>query len=399
MEKSFDAIVLGLGAMGSAALYQLALRGANVLGIDRYSPPHAEGSSHGDSRITRQAIGEGAQYTPLVLRSNEIWREIEKRTGASLLTVTGGLVISSAAPHALCHVPGFFDNTVAAARKHGIGHELLDAAQIRARFPQFAVRDNEVGYYEPGAGFLRPETCVAAQLSLAEVHGAAIRRDEQVLRYAQVGGGVQVETAQGIYSADRLIITAGPWIAGLLDHACARHFSVTRQVLYWFDVAGPIERFAPGRFPVFIWELQASRQGIYGFPAIDGAGGGVKVASEQNERRTTPEAVVREVSEIETRVMYDTLVAANLPGLSGDCVRSVACLYTVTPDGHFLIDRHPEMERVIIASPCSGHGFKHSAAIGEALAELALEGKSALDLGSFAFNRLAPSKKPGTDHG
>ena len=193
MEKPLDAIVLGLGAMGSAALYQLAKRGGKVLGIDRYSPPHALGSSHGDTRITRQAIGEGEQYTPLVLRSNEIWREIEGRTAAALLTVTGGLVISSAAPRALCHVPGFFDNTVAAARKFGIEHELLDAAQVRARFPQFAVRDNEFAYFEPGAGFLRPETCLAAQLSLAEVHGAAIRREEQVLRFSETGSGVKVD--------------------------------------------------------------------------------------------------------------------------------------------------------------------------------------------------------------
>jgi sarcosine oxidase len=394
MERPFDAIVLGLGAMGSAALYQLAKRGGKVLGIDRHSPPHALGSTHGDTRITRQAIGEGGQYTPLVLRSNEIWREIEKRTGSSLLTVTGGLVISSAAPHALCHVPGFFDNTVAAARKYDIGHELLDAAQIRVRFPQFAVRDDEFGYFEPGAGFLRPETCVGAQLSLAEVHGAAIHRDEQVLRYSEAGGSVLVETDRGSYRAGRLVVSAGPWIAGLLDHACARHFSVTRQVLHWFDVTVPIERYAPGNFPVFIWELQASRQGIYGFPAIDGAGGGVKVATEQNEKRTTPEAAVREVAELEARVMYDTLVAANLPELSSDCVRSVSCLYTMTPDGHFVVDRHPEMRSVIIASPCSGHGFKHSAAIGEALAELALEGRSTIDLGAFSFSRLAPRPRP-----
>jgi sarcosine oxidase len=388
MEKTHDAIVLGLGAMGSAALFQLARRGADVLGIDRFSPPHAEGSSHGDTRITREAIGEGEHYTPLALRSNAIWREIEARTGLELLTVTGGLVISGAAPHALCHVPGFFDRTVAAARSFGIAHELLDAAMIRARFPQFAVRDDEAGYYEPGAGFLRPEACVAAQLSLAEVHGAAIRRHEQVLRFTEAPGGVRVETDLGTYRARRLIVSAGPWVAGLLGHACARHFSVTRQVLHWFEPNGPVERFEAGRFPVFIWELQASRQGLYGFPAIDGPGGGVKVASEQNERRTSPETVVRAVSEIETRVTYDTLVAANLPGLSANCVRSVSCLYTMTPDGHFIIDRHPEMPSVIIASPCSGHGFKHSAAIGEALAEIALEGRSTLDLGAFTFSRL-----------
>jgi sarcosine oxidase len=394
MEKPLDAIVLGLGAMGSAALYQLAKRGAKVLGIDRFSPPHSHGSTHGDTRITRQAIGEGEQYTPLALRSYEIWRDIEAQTGASLLTVTGGLVISSDAPHALCHVPGFFDRTVAVAKKHGIRHDLLDAAQIRERFPQFGVRDNELGYFEHEAGFLRPEACVRAQLSLAEKHGAAVRRDERVGRFSEADGSVRVETHRGTYHAKQLIVSAGPWLAGLLDHPCARYFSVTRQVLFWFDVTVPIERFEPGNFPVFIWELQASRHGIYGFPAIDGQGGGVKIASEQNELRTSPDAVVREVSELETRVMYDTLVAPNFPDVSSDCVKSVSCLYTTTPDANFVIDRHPAMPSVIIASPCSGHGFKHSAAIGESLAELVLEGRSTLDLGSFAFSRLAPRPRP-----
>jgi sarcosine oxidase len=291
-------------------------------------------------------------------------------------------------------VPGFFDRTVAVARKHGIRHDLLDAAQIRARFPQFAIRDNEKGYYEHEAGFLRPAACVSAQLGLAQKHGAAIRRDEQVLRFFPDGGGVRVETDRGSYDANRLVVAAGPWLAGLLDHPCARHFGVTRQVQFWFDVTVPIEQFQPGNFPVFIWELQESRQGIYGFPAIDGQGGGVKIASEQGERRTTPETVVREVSELETRVMHDTLVARNLPGVSSNCVKSSSCLYTTTPDANFVIDRHPDMASVIIASPCSGHGFKHSAAIGEVLAELALEGRSTLDISAFGFGRLQPKARP-----
>src|SRR5580692_10504360 len=162
--KRYQAIVIGLGAMGSAALYQLAKRGASVLGIDRYAPPHVHGSSHGDTRITRLAIGEGEHYTPLARRSHEIWREIEKETGADLLTVTGGLILSSPTKTAFTHVEDFFENTLAAARKHGIAHELLDAGEIRKRFPQFAVRNDEVGYFEKEAGFLRPEECVRSQL-------------------------------------------------------------------------------------------------------------------------------------------------------------------------------------------------------------------------------------------
>ncbi len=389
METVFDAIVLGLGAMGSATAYQLAKRGAKVLGIDRYSPPHALGSTHGDTRITRQAIGEGEQYTPLSLRSYEIFREIEARTGESLLSVTGGLIISSASKQkAISHVEGFFDNTVAAARKHGILHQLLDAAQIRARFPQFKVRDDEVGYYEPGAGFLRPEACVAAQLSLARQLGAKLNADEAVDSFSEASGLVTVRTSRGEHSARRLIVTAGAWGPGLLEPKLAQLFRVSRQVLYWFEIEGPVAPFEPGNFPIFIWELQGQRQPIYGFPAIDGQAGGVKIASEQWDVSTTPEAVDRAVSDDEARAMFDSLVAPHLSGVSGHCVKATVCLYTTTPDSHFVIDRLPGHPGVIVASPCSGHGFKHSAAIGEALAQLALDGRSAIGIESFSLGRF-----------
>ena len=388
IEKEFDAIVLGLGAMGSAALYQLAKRGANVLGIDRYSPPHARGSSHGDTRITRLAIGEGAQYTPLVLRSHEIWRELEALTGRSLLTITGGLIISSRAPHAFSHVAAFFDNTVAAARKFGIRHDVLDAGQIRARFPQFKVREDEFAYYEYDAGFLRPEECVGAHLALAGQRGARIHRNERVVRYAEADGRVTVETDLGEYEARRLIVAAGPWLPGLLGPECSRWFTVTRQVQSWFDVKTPIEDFEPGRFPVFIWELQGQQQPIYGFPAIDGPRGGVKIATEKKAAETTPEEAEREIDGEETRTIYETFVAPHFPAVDGRCVKALSCLYTMTPDSHFVIDRHPRFPSVLIASPCSGHGFKHSAAIGEALAQLVLDGKSATDIGGFAIGRF-----------
>src|SRR5215469_6791139 len=201
--RNYDAIVIGLGAMGSAALYQLAIR-ARVLGIDRYAPPHEEGSSHGETRITRLAIGEGDHYTPLVKRSHAIWRELENETGADLLTQCGELIISSAARKSSIHVEGFFQNTVEAARAHGIAHELLDAAQIRTRFPLFKVRDDESGYFEPEAGFLRPEACVAAHLSAAEKRGAEIRRNEIVERFESSASGVTVTTDRGTYSADKI---------------------------------------------------------------------------------------------------------------------------------------------------------------------------------------------------
>lgn len=385
----FDAIVVGLGAVGSAAAYQLAQRGARVLGIDRYAPPHAFGSSHGDTRITRLAIGEGAHYTPLVLRSHEIWREIERRSGEDLLSVTGGLIISSSARRAETHVANFFDNTLAAARRHGIAHQLLDARAIRERFPQFRVRDNETGYFEPGAGFLRPEACVRAQLTLAASDGATLRYGESVLEFSQANGLAHVRTDRGSYSARQLIAAAGAWLPVLLDAGLAQRFKVTRQVLYWFALAGPLAEYQPPRFPVWIWELQDRQNVIYGFPAIDGAGGGAKIATEQYSVTTTPDTVAREVETGEIGAMHADLVAPYLPGLGAVCVKAVTCLYTATPDFHFLIDRHPRMAQVILASPCSGHGFKHSAAIGEALAQWVLDGRSNLDLSAFSFARLA----------
>lgn len=388
MDK-YDVLILGLGAMGSAAAYQLARRGRKVLGIDRFSPPHVYGSSHGETRITRLAIGEGAEYTPLAMRSHEIWREIESETGADLLSVTGGLIVSSTSKTAMLHVENFFSNTVAAAEKYRIPHRILDAGDIRKRFPQFKVRDDEIGYYEPDAGFLRPEACLAAQLELAKKYGAAIHTNEKVLGFEACGDAVVVTTDKNSYVAERLVLTAGAWLPQLIGERYAAHFKVLRQVLFWFDVTGPIEPFLPANCPIFIWELQGPKQAIYGFPAIDGPNGGVKVATQQYERTTTPETVTRAVSEDEAVSMYANYVAPYLPGLSSKCIKAVSCLYTVTPDAGFAIDFHPESDRVIVASPCSGHGFKHSAAIGEALAELAILGKSHFDLTPFSLARFS----------
>jgi sarcosine oxidase len=386
--QRYDTLVLGLGAMGSAALLQLAKRGQNVAGIDQLSPPHNLGSSHGDTRVTRLAIGEGAHYTPLVMRSHELWREIEKETGRDLLTTTGGLIISSRSTTSRMHVQDFFGTTVAAAERYGIVHEILDARTIRQRFPQFAIHDDEIGYYEREAGFLRPEACVGAQLALAEKHGAAIHRNEKVLGFEETGTGVAVRTDKQAYAADRLILSIGAWLPQLIGSKHAQPFKVRRQMLFWFAPKGPIAPFEFGKFPVYIWEIQGRPQAIYGFPAIDGERGGIKVATQQYETETTPGDVDRTVSNAEARAMYD-YIAPYLPGFSDKCVKAVVCLYTVTPDAEFVIDTHPEMRRVVIASPCSGHGFKHSAAIGEALAETVTQGKSRLDLSAFKFSRFA----------
>jgi sarcosine oxidase len=374
--------------MGSAALYPLAKRGCKVLGIDQFSPPHALGSSHGDTRITRQAIGEGEHYTPLALRSYELWREIEQQTGETLLEITGGLIISSNATVSSMHVPEFLANTLAAAKTYDIGHEIFDAAEIRRKFPQFHVEDGEYGYYEYDAGFLRPERCIGAQIALAKQFGAIVHCNEKVETFHETTGIVSVRTSLGEYEADRLIVTAGAWLPKLISDDIGGLFKIIRQVLVWFDVMTPIERFQPSHFPIFIWALPGKTQGIYGFPAIDGRNGGVKIATEQYASMTTADSADRSVTPEEIQAIYEDYVAPYFPDLSRTCVKAATCLYTLTPDSHFVIDSHPEYPSVILASPCSGHGFKHSAAIGEVLAQLALDGVSAIDISRFKFSRF-----------
>jgi sarcosine oxidase len=389
MNRSFDIIVAGLGAVGSAALYQLAKRGARVLGIDRFSPPHAHGSSHGETRITRLAIGEGAHYTPLSMRSHEIWREIEEATGSELLVQTGGLIISGRTNTAAMHVSGFFDNTVLAATKHGIPHELLDATSIRQSFPAFNVRDDEVGYYEPSAGYLRPEGCIAAQLLLAEGHGAEIRRDETIRGFENETDGVLVRTDTGAYHARTVVLSLGPWLREFLDPIHLDLFKVTRQVLFWFEPRRGLEKFRVPQLPIYIWEPQNASQAVYGFPALSDRG--VKIASGAYGSVVTPDEVNREVTAREIDAMYREVVEPHFPDLSATCLKTVTCLYTVTPDSGFVIDRSTRNPNVLIASACSGHGFKHSAALGEAIAESILDGCSRLDLSPFKLSRFDKS--------
>ena len=388
MARGYDVVVVGLGAMGSAATWQLARRGARVLGIDRFSPPHSLGSTHGDTRITRRAIGEGMAYVPLALRSHEIWREVEELTGADLLTTCGGLVLGR--PGGTASHRGktqFLEQTVAAAQRFGIEHEVLDSSAIAQRFPQFALAGDETGYWEPGAGFLRPEACVAANLQLAVASGADIHRDERVLGFSASSSGVSLHTTHGDHAADRLILSAGAWLPALAGDEVARHFGVYRQLMHWFATAPPLDALTADRCPIFIWEVGDARW-FYGFPAIDGPDGGMKVATETYAERVDPDAVTREVTDAEALAMFDALAGPRLPHLRRRRVRSVTCLYTSTADGDFVVDWHPDSDRVLVVSPCSGHGFKHSAALGEAVAQLVIDSTSTLDLAPFSLSRF-----------
>jgi sarcosine oxidase len=374
---TYDAIVLGLGAMGAAATYQLAKRGAKVLGIDQYAPPHELGSTHGDTRITRIACGEGPEYSAFAARSHEIWRELERETGLDLLTQNGFLAISGAGQRSANHgVAKFLDATVAAAKAAKVSYELLDSAALRQRYPALKIADGDAAYHDTVSGFVRPERCIEAQLKTAARLGAGLRLNEKVVSFAEDGGSVTVKTDKGTHHGSQLIVAAGAWLPGMLKPALAGQFMVTRQVLHWFRARSEAAHalFSPERFPVYIWQLPAP-QSIYGFPATGGLEEGVKLATEQYDVATTPEQVSRTVTADEVREMYETYVKPFFPGLSPVSVRHKVCLYTWVDGARFVIDRHPDFQRVIVASPCSGHGFKHSAGIGELLAEMVTTGK------------------------
>jgi len=366
-----DVAVVGLGAVGSATLHRLALQGVRAVGIDRFDPPHAHGSTHGGSRITRLAVAEGDAYVPLVRRSHEIWRALEAETGETLLRETGLLMIGEGDGAPSHGRPGFLAATIDAARRHGIAHDILDSDGIRRRFPQFAVRDADRGFFEPSAGVVFPETGVAVQLRLARARGAVVRPNEVVLSVEPQGDGVLVTTDRGRIAAGRVVLTAGAWLPDLAGAAVAEHVHVHRQTLFWFEPDQP-RLYDPAACPAFIWMHGATEADyLYGFPLLPGEPG-VKVGTEQYAGHTEPDRIDRSVSLAEVDAIYDRHVAGRMLGLSRRTGKLATCLYAVTPDAGFIIERLREDGTVLAASCCSGHGFKHSPALGELLAAAAL---------------------------
>lgn len=387
----FDLIVVGLGAMGSAALYQASIRGATPLGIDRFDPPHNMGSSHGDTRITRSAIAEGEMYMPFVRRSNEIWRDLEAQSGRALFHESGGLIIGSDDSAAFHFQGDFVETSARIAEKFGIPHEVLSADEIIRRFPLLTPRPDERAYYEKSAGVLRSERCIETQLELARQAGATIHTGERVIGYEADAGGVTVTTEAGSYRADKVILAAGAWIGELLPEAHRGGIRVCRQLIHWFE-AEDRSAFDPSRFPFVIWigDTLEDFWSVFPAPPLDNGGmDGVKMVTEQYHTSTEPDAVDRVVTDDEKADMYQRLTQPRLKGLRDRSLHAEVCLYTLTRDEHFLIDFHPATERVVLTSPCSGHGFKHSAAVGETLTQLALDGGCEFDISAFNLARLS----------
>ncbi|MDQ7828018.1 MAG: N-methyl-L-tryptophan oxidase [Armatimonadota bacterium] len=374
----YDAIVLGLGAMGSAAAWQLARRGRRVLGLDRYPPAHDRGASHGRSRIIREAYFEHPAYVPLVQRAYELWAELERACGRLLLLTTGGIMLGR--PESV-----LVRGALASARTHGLAHELLDGREVRRRFPVFQPDDEMAGVLEPRAGVLFPEEAILAALQEAARAGAELHHEEPVLTWAAGPTGVAVRTARGDYEAGLLVLTPGPWAPHLLAEL-GLELTVQRQVVPWFRPAALPEAFAPERCPIYIWMV--GERLYYGFPQLGDSG--VKIAEHVTAGApTTAETVRREVDPREVEALREAFVRRYMPAADGRLLDVTTCLYTMTPDAHFVIDSHPDHPNVVVACGFSGHGFKFAPVVGEILADLALEGRTAHDIGLFRIARFA----------
>lgn len=383
MINNCDVIVVGLGAMGSAALFQLAKAGADVLGIDRFEPPHDLGSSHGESRITRSAIGEGEEFVPLVLRSNEIWAELESETGRELLTKTGLLIFSSGTEASRMHGADILNDTIEIAGKYGIDHESLDENGLRRKFPDLDFKSGSEGYFEPGAGYLSPEACIEANLEQARKRGAAISKGETVISIQAEKGSVKINTDRDSYECGKLVLAVGGWIRKLLGPRLQTDpFRIFRQTMFWFETKAD---YSEDEFPVFLKAGDDERSSYYGFPSIGGATT-IKVGIEQFDSETDPDSVDRDVTKEETDAAFE-LIAENFR-ISRDGARSKTCLYTVTPDFGFVIDFLPGSDDVLVVSPCSGHGFKHSAGVGLLATQLVSGEKPFADISPFRLSRF-----------
>ncbi|MCI0441137.1 MAG: N-methyl-L-tryptophan oxidase [Chloroflexi bacterium] len=360
--------------MGSAAAYHLARRGRRVLGLDRFAPPHALGSSHGETRIIREAYYEHPSYVPIVQRAYQLWAELEEEAGRRLFTQTGGLMIGppdgelvTGAEHS--------------ARRYRLPYERLTASDVTRCYPALHPSEDMIAILDHRAGILFPEACVEANLQLARKNGATLHFDEPATSWQADGSGVRVTTAKGVYRADGLIIAAGAWAGDLLA-GLNLPLTVERQVLFWLEPLANASHFSPELCPIYVIEYEGDRH-MYGFPDV---GGGVKAARMHQGETTSPNIVRREVGH-EDEAPLRALLDRYLPDASGRLRKTEVCLFTNTPDRNFLIDRHPEHPQVIIASPCSGHGFKFASAIGEILADL-LDSESAFDLRLFKLDRF-----------
>jgi sarcosine oxidase len=361
---TYDVAIAGLGGIGSAIAAHCAARGASVVGIEQFGPAHDLGSSHGRSRMIRQAYFEDAAYVPLVLRSYELWRELERQMGEELLRLTGVLSVGEES----CEI---ISGTKRSAGEHGLRLETLSRRQVHERYPELRLLPDEVGLFEPDGGVLDPERAVRAHLQIAQRAGAELRFQVSMSSWEATASGVAIRLGDGTeLSARTLILSLGPWFKETMD-AVGAPLRIQRNVQAWFSPA--LGSYKAGNFPAFLLDRAGLPAPLYGFPDF---GDGVKAAFHGHGQITTADEVDREVH---LKADVEPIAAAMeewMPGAASHFREAKPCLYSLTPDGNFVIDRHPEHANVILCGGFSGHGFKFAPAIGEVAAELALDGRS-----------------------
>jgi sarcosine oxidase len=379
---TWDVIVVGVGAMGSAVAHHAAARGLRVLALEQFTLGHTRGSSHGLTRIIRLAYFEHPAYVPLLRRAFALWRALEADTGTSLLHVTGALDVGWAGSPV-------FEGSRRSCEAHGLTHEVLDADALARRVPAWRPTDDACAVWQPDGGFLTPERAIAANVAQARAYGADVREGVTVRGWSAHEGTVMVSTDAGVFSAGQLVLSAGAWM-GDLHPALASRLTPERQVLGWFAIAPDARTdFAPANFPVFVLE---AREGLYyGFPEFDVPG--FKIGRYHHLGEVVhPDDAPRACDARDEMALRDA-VARWFPGANGPLQRSATCLFTNTSDGHFLIDRAPDAPEVLLVSPCSGHGFKFASVIGEVAADLLTDGRTAHDVALFRRDRLfAPTR-------
>lgn len=369
MNHNFDVIIVGLGAIGSSVAFHLSQRNKKVLGIDRFIPPHEFGSSHGQTRIIREAYFEHPQYVPIIQKAFQNWEKLECDYGKQLYLQTGGAMIGDPGSEVV-------KGARLSAQMHHLPHEILNAKEIQKKFTVFQPHPEMIAVFEPRAGILFPEKCIQANLDLAGRQGAVFHFNEPAISWKANHKSVTVKTSTNEYHATHLLLTPGAWLPELVPEL-QLPLTVTRQVLFWFEPLA-VSIFERGHCPIYIWSYENNRI-FYGFPDL---GRGVKVARHYEGERTEPGSVRRDISEDEVQSMR-TVLQQFLPAANGKLLDATVCLYTNTPDSHFLISYHPFYPQVLIASICSGHGFKFASAFGEILSDLLLEKKSSFDLSLF----------------
>jgi sarcosine oxidase len=375
--RRFDVVVAGAGGMGTAAAAHLARRGASVLAVDRFFPGHARGSSHGQTRLIRLAYFEHPDYVPLLRRARDLWRELERDTEASLLTECG---LVSCGPSTGSVITG----TLRSAHEHGLAVEPLTVRETIARWPAFAMPDGWSAVFEREAGHLAVEACVRAHAAITARLGGVIEADHEIRAWRVEGDTVLVETSREIISAGRLVLCPGPWASALL-RLPAIPFTVLRKSLFWYAPAAGLAPDDAAALPAFAFDTPGGF--FYGFPMLDGRG--LKVAEHSGGRAVSdPFAVDRRIDEAEQATIEGWL-AAHLPGVGRSRTAHEVCLYTMSPDHHFVVGHHPDHPQVALAAGFSGHGFKFASVIGEILADLALTGSTPLPAAFLSPHRFA----------